>query len=148
MSYLLFFFVASYTPTLPVTVSITTTSSPVAGEDLVLTCDHGSTAMNPAYQWFDETGALIGSEVTLRLSPLRESDTGEYSCLVTDQTRSLVGCGLTRVDVQGIYTCIQVSSLPETLGEGVDFSNLVDSCSCGIHEKLTFEACHTHLLLL
>ena len=111
------------------TVSITTSNSPVAGEDLVLTCDHGSTAMNPAYQWFDETGALIGSEATLSLSPLRESDTGEYSCLVTDQTRSLVGCGLTRVDVQGIYIHVYKLAPCQKLsgGEG-HFSNLVDSC--------------------
>ena len=83
-------------------MTITSSSTPVAGGSFTLTCDHGSTATDPAYQWFDENGAAVGTQATLSLNPLLESNTGEYSCLVTDQARSVVGCGVERVTVQGI----------------------------------------------
>ena len=98
-------FTAVYNPTLPVSVTITSSSTPVAGGSLILTCNHGSTAMNPTYQWFDESGGAVGTQATLTLSPLLESNTGEYSCLVTDQARSVVGCGVERVTVQGMDSC-------------------------------------------
>ena len=82
-------------------MTITSSSTPVAGGNFTLTCDHGSTATDPTYQWFNESGAAVGTQATLTLSPLLESNTGEYSCLVTDQARSVVGCGVERVSVQG-----------------------------------------------
>ena len=98
-------FAASYGSTLPVTVTITPSSdSPVAGGSFTLTCDHGSTASNPTYQWFDDAGNEIDTQATLVLNPLMESDSGEYSCLITDQSDGLVGCGVHRVSVQGMYT--------------------------------------------
>ena len=101
-----FFFAASYDQNLPVIVTVTPSSdSPIAGDiSFTLTCDHGSTASNPTYQWFDDAGNEIGNQATLTLSPLRESHGGEYSCLITDQPDDLVGCGVHRVSVQGIYT--------------------------------------------
>ena len=78
--------------------------SPVAGGSFTLTCDHGSTASNPTYQWFDNAGTVIGTQATFTLNPLRESHSGEYSCLITDQSDGLVGCGVHRVSVQGKLT--------------------------------------------
>ena len=95
-------FAADYDPTLPVSVTITSSSTPVAGGSFTLTCDHGSTATDPTYQWFNESGAAVGTQATLTLNPLLESNTGEYSCLVTDQARNVVGCGVERVTVQGM----------------------------------------------
>ena len=97
-------FAASYDPTLPVIVTVTPGSaSPVAGGSFTLTCDHGSTAQTPTYQWFDDAGTMIGTQATLTLNPLRESNSVEYSCLITDQSDGLVGCGVHRVSVQGVY---------------------------------------------
>jgi hypothetical protein len=90
------------------------TSSPVAGESFTLTCGHGSTATTPTYQWFDNAGTVISTQATLTLNPLLESHTGEYACLITDQSDDLIGCGVYRVAVQGIATgrlgvCIYVN---------------------------------------
>ena len=94
-------FIASYAPSLPFAVTILVpTSSPVAGGSFALTCN--STATTPTYQWFNESGTMIGTQATLTLNPLLESNSGEYSCLVTDQSSSLVGCGVERVTVQGM----------------------------------------------
>jgi hypothetical protein len=99
----MFFFTDFYdSSTLPITVTVTSSDSPVAGESFTLTCDHGSTASNPTYQWFNDAGTEVATQATLTLNPLRESNTGEYSCLITDQSDGLVGCGLHRVSVQGI----------------------------------------------
>ena len=95
-------FIDSYELSLPVTVAITPSSTPVAGGSFTLTCDHGSTALSPSYQWFNEAGAVIGTQATLTLNLLLESHGGEYSCLVTDQSDGLVGCGVQRVTVQGM----------------------------------------------
>jgi hypothetical protein len=88
----------------------------VAGGSFTLTCGHDSTASAPTYQWFDNGGTLIGTQATLTFSPLLESHTGEYSCMIIDQLDGLVGCGVHRVLVQGIelvcvYTqlCMSVS---------------------------------------
>ena len=78
--------------------------SPVAGGSFTLTCDHGSTAQMPTYQWLNNAGTVIGTQATLTLNPLRESHGGEYSCLITDQSDGLVGCGVHRVSVQGKLT--------------------------------------------
>ena len=80
---------------------------PVAGGSFTLTCDHALTASNPTYQWFDDTSAMVGTQATLTLNPLLESHSGEYSCLVTDQSNGLVGCGVHRVIVQGMdWVCV------------------------------------------
>ena len=82
---------------------------PVAGGSFTLACDHGSTASNPTYEWFDESGTSIGTQATLTLNPLLESHSGEYFCLVTDQSDGLVGCGVHRVTVQGMnWVCVHV----------------------------------------
>ena len=94
---------ASYNPTLPVTVTVAPSSgSPIASGSLTLTCDHRSTAVNSTYQWFDDAGTMVGTEVTYTLNPLMESHSGEYSCLVMDQSDGMVGCGVNRVTVQGM----------------------------------------------
>ena len=90
---------------------------PVAGRSFTLTCDHGSTASNPIYQWLDDAGAMVGIQATLTLNPLLESHRGEYSCLVTDQSNGLVGCGVHRVTVQGrdwvcVHNYVCVSKMP------------------------------------
>ena len=58
--------------------------------------------MTPTYQWFDTSGAMIGTQATLTLNRLNESNSGEYSCLITDQLGGLFGCGMHRVTVQGM----------------------------------------------
>jgi hypothetical protein len=58
--------------------------------------------VTPIYQWFNNAGTVIGTQATLTLNPLMESYTGEYSCMITDQSDGLVGCGVHRVSVQGI----------------------------------------------
>ena len=55
----------------------------------------------PTYQWLNNAGTVISTQATLTLNPLRESHGGEYSCLITDQSDGLVGCGVHRVSVQG-----------------------------------------------
>ena len=102
-------FTAFYDPNLPVTVTVTATSMPVAGESFTLTCDHGSTASNPTYQWFDDAGAMVGTQATLTFNQLLESHSGEYSCLITDHSDGLVGCGVHRVTVLGMdWACVHM----------------------------------------
>ena len=96
--------VADYSPTLPVDVTITSSSeTAVAGQSFTLTCQATTTLMNPAYQWFDDSGAMVGSSSTLTLNPLMESNSGEYSCQVSAGSGAgqRFGCGVTRVVVQG-----------------------------------------------
>ena len=83
-------------------MTIDMTSPPVGGQSYTLTCNHGSTASNPTYQWFDDAGTMVGTQATYAFNPLMESHSGEYSCLVTDQSDGRVGCGVYRVTVQGI----------------------------------------------
>ena len=100
-----FFLTAGYYPTLPVIVTVMPgdrIGTPVAGQSYTLTCDHASTAVNPTYQWFDDTGTMVGTQATYTLNPLMESHSGEYSCLVTDLSDGMVGCGVYRVTVQGM----------------------------------------------
>ena len=78
------------------------TSPPVAGQSYTLTCNHGSTASNPTYQWFDDAGTMVGTQANYAFNPLMESHSGEYSCLVTDLSDGMVGCGVYRVTVQGM----------------------------------------------
>ena len=59
---------------------------------------------------------MVGTQATLTLSPLMESHSGEYSCLITDQSDGLVGCGVHRVTVQGmnwvcVHMCVSTSSI-------------------------------------
>ena len=51
---------------------------------------------------------MIGMENTLTLNPLRESHSGEYSCLVTDGP--IVGCEVHRVTVQGIDCLVHLNA--------------------------------------
>ena len=76
-------FPAGYTPDLPVAVTITSSGTPVAGQSFTLTCQATTTLASPSYQWFDDGGNLVGNVSTLTLNPLLESNTGEYSCQVT-----------------------------------------------------------------
>ena len=96
--------VADYSPTLPVDVTITSSSeTAVAGQSFTLTCQATTVLMNPTYQWFDDSGTMVGSGSTITLNPLMESNSGEYSCQVSAGTGADLrhGCGVTRVAVQG-----------------------------------------------
>ena len=104
ISFYAIFPVADYSPTLPVDVTITSSSeTAVAGESFTLTCQATTTLMNPTYQWFDDSGAMVDSGSTLTLDPLLESSSGEYSCQVSAGSGAdqRFGCGVTRMAVQG-----------------------------------------------
>ena len=62
--------------------------------------------MNPTYQWFDDSGAMVGNGSTLTLNLLMESNSGEYSCQVSAGSGAdqRFGCGVTRVAVKGLTT--------------------------------------------
>ena len=74
--------------------------APVAGRNFTLTCIHATSVMNPVYLWLNGSGNSTGSEATLSFTPLLESNSGEYSCMVTDGN-GRVGCGVERLTVQG-----------------------------------------------
>ena len=63
----------------------------VAGEDYTLTCQFtGGEAVTPVYQWLKDNSPLADEiSETLSFSPLRETDSGGYTCEVT--TGSLTG---------------------------------------------------------
>ena len=64
----------------------------VAGEDYTLTCQFtgGEAAVTPVYRWLKGGSSLAGeTSDTLSFSPLRETDSGGYTCEVT--TGSLTG---------------------------------------------------------
>ena len=96
---------AGYTSDLPVTVTITPSGTPVAGQSFTLTCQATTALASPSYQWFDDGGNLVGNVFTLTLNPLLESNTGEYSCQVTagDDVSQRFGCGVSTVVVQGLF---------------------------------------------
>ena len=63
----------------------------VAGEDYTLTCQFtGGEAVTPVYLWIKD-GSSLANETsdTLSFSPLRDTDSGGYTCEVT--TGSLTG---------------------------------------------------------
>ena len=96
---------ADYSPTLPVDVTITSSSgTAVAGQSFTLTCQATTVLMNPTYQWFDDSGTMVGSSSTLTLDTLMESNSEEYSCQVSAGSGAdqRFGCGVTRVAVQGL----------------------------------------------
>ena len=78
----------------------------MAGQSFTLTCEATTALTSPSYQWFDNSGRMIGSRSTLTLNPPWESSSREYSCQVTAGSGSdqRFGCGVTRVDVQGRYS--------------------------------------------
>ena len=98
-------FPGDYTP-LPVDVAITASGTPVAGQSFTLTCVTTTSLSSPTYQWFSDSGAMIGSSSTLTIDPLLESGTGEYSCQVSagSGASQRYGCGVERVVVQGNTT--------------------------------------------
>ena len=107
-------FPADYTP-LPVTITISAGGTPVAGQSFTLTCQATTALSNPTYQWFDDSGTMIGSGLSaLTISTLRESGSGEYSCQVTagSGANQRYGCGVERVVVQGNYSgvCLLIPS--------------------------------------
>ena len=57
----------------------------VAGENYRLTCEViGGGTMTPTYRWFRNGSPLSGqTSATLSFSPLRQSDSGSYSCETT-----------------------------------------------------------------
>ena len=63
----------------------------VAGKDYTLTCQFtGGEAVTPAYKWLNDVSPLAGeTSDTFSFSPLRETDSGGYTCEVT--TGSLTG---------------------------------------------------------
>ena len=86
----------------------------MAGQSFTLTCQATTALTSPSYQWFDNSGGMIGSGSTLTLNPLLESSSGEYSCQVTAGSGAdqRFGCGVTRVDVQGSH-CFSIVLLLE-----------------------------------
>ena len=61
----------------------------IAGEDYTLTCQvTGGETMTPTYRWFRNGSLLTGqTSNTLSFSPLRETDSGVYTC---EGTRSFM----------------------------------------------------------
>jgi hypothetical protein len=71
-------------PTVP-PHEVTVTSSggaQIAGQDYTLTCQvTGGGTMTPTYRWFRDGSPLTGqTSATLSFSPLREIDSGVYTC--------------------------------------------------------------------
>ena len=63
-------------------------SALTAGENYILTCQVTGGTMTPTYQWFRNGSPLTGqTSDTLSFSPLREIDSGVYTC---EGTRSSV----------------------------------------------------------
>ena len=85
------------------TVAISASGIPIAGQSFTLTCTATTTLSNPTYQWFSDNGTLISSSAVLTINELQESNTGEYSCQVTagNGASERYGCGVERVLVQG-----------------------------------------------
>ena len=83
-------------------VTVTAGGTPVAGQSFTLTC--GTSLSLPTYQWFSDSGTMIGNSSTLTIDPLLESGTGEYSCQVSAgiEGEQRYGCGVERVAVQGM----------------------------------------------
>ena len=77
----------------------------VAGEDYTLTCQFTEgEAVTPVYQWLKDDSSLAGeTSDTLSFSPLREADSGGYTCEVT--TGSLTGTSLS-VNITVVGKCI------------------------------------------
>ena len=72
-------------------VTLSGSGAQVAGEDYTLTCQFtGGEAVTPVYRWLKD-GSLLAGETsdTLSFSPLRNTDSGGYTCEVT--TGSLTG---------------------------------------------------------
>ena len=72
----------------PLTVTLSGSGgAQIAGEDYTLTCQvTGGGTMTPTYRWF-RNGALLTEQTanTLSFFPLRETDSGVYTC---ESTRS------------------------------------------------------------
>ena len=117
-------------PTLPVAVTITSSGTPVADQSFTLTCQVTTSLTSPSYQWFDDSGNMVGSESTLTLNPLLESSTGEYSCQVTAGSGAdqRFGCGVTWVAVQGGSFIVTMCILYEDFHEWK--SSVSDSYVC------------------
>ena len=61
----------------------------IAGEDYTLTCQiTGGGTMTPTYRWFRSNSVITGqTSDTLSFSPLKETDSGVYTC---EGTRSFI----------------------------------------------------------
>ena len=83
------------------TVTISASGTPVAGQSFTLTCAATTTLSNPTYQWFSDNGTLVGNSAVLTIPVLLESNTGEYSCHVTagSGANQRYGCGVEKVVV-------------------------------------------------
>ena len=56
----------------------------VAGEDYTLTClGQGSLDWTPMYRWYKGKSQLVKTSYILSFSPLRDIDSGDYTCEVT-----------------------------------------------------------------
>ena len=79
----------------------------VAGEDYTLTCQvTGGGTMTPTYRWFRDGSVLTGqTSATLSFSPLRETDSGVYTCEGTRNSIAVRSDGNIALTVVGEQAC-------------------------------------------
>ena len=77
----------------------------IAGEDYTLTCQvTGGGTMTPTYRWFRNESLLTGqTSNTLAFSPLRETDSGVYTCEGTRSSITVTSASV-RISVVGKFT--------------------------------------------
>ena len=80
----------------------------VAGEDYTLTCQFtGGEAVTPVYQWLKDGSSLAGeTSNTLSFSPLRDTDSGGYTCEVTTGSLTTTSPSVTITVVGKCYRVI------------------------------------------
>ena len=71
-------------------------STQIAGEDYTLTCQvTGGGTMTTTYQWLKDNLSLTGeTSATLSFSPLRQTDSGVYTCEATRNSISVTSAGV------------------------------------------------------
>ena len=74
----------------------------IAGEDYTLTCRvTGGGTMTPTYRWLRNGSPLSGeTSATLSFSPLRQSDSGSYTCEATKSLSTVTSAPMV-VTVEG-----------------------------------------------
>ena len=113
--------ISPFLSTASITVTLSTSGgAQIAGQDYTLTCQvTGGGTMTPTYQWFRGTSVLTDeTSMSLSFSPLREIDSGDYTC-------------------EGTRSSIAVTSDPITItvmGK-LTHGRRVVTCACIIHRS-------------